>query len=112
MGRFLGDLADGVPELLVMGEGLLDVLLWFLFPILSIVVFHITWKRRHATALERIRQLEAGQRCFRCDATDLFTTKGVAECQKCGHRVSLASLRRNSPSSRELHTLTRPDDRD
>jgi hypothetical protein len=112
MGRFLRDLVDGVPELVVLGEGTLDIILWILFPILSIIVFRITWRRRHASALERVRQLELGQRCFRCDGTDLRTSGDIAECQKCGYRASLSKLRQNSPSSTELHSLTAPDDRD
>lgn len=71
-------------------------------------VSYFVWQKRQSEARTRLREIDEGKRCVACDGTDLEQSGGVARCQRCGHKVSLALLQGAAVSASEIASVTRP----
>ncbi len=72
------------------------------------VASYILWHKRQAQARVRLRQLDEGERCIACDGTAMEQQDGLARCQRCGHKVSLAVLQAATVSASEIASVTKP----
>ena len=68
----------------------------------------IYWQLRQKKAVARLAELDEGKRCVSCDGTDLMHVGDFARCRRCGHAVSLASLRAAVVSTSEIAAVTKP----
>lgn len=82
-----------------------------LVSLIATVISYAVWTLRKAKARGRLQEIDEGRRCIACDGTDLQRNEGVARCLRCGHVVSLASLRAAVVRPDEIANVTRPDDR-
>jgi uncharacterized paraquat-inducible protein A len=74
------------------------------------IVSFVMWQVRQSQARARLREIDEGKRCVACDGTNLMRANDHARCLRCGHTVSLASLRAAVVSSGEIANVTRPPD--
>lgn len=58
------------------------------------------WRRR--VGLRRQREFDAGARCLRCDGTTMQVAGDQATCLDCRYSVSLAKLRANAITEKDL----------
>ena len=69
----------------------------------------ITWHRvRESRRI--VQQMESGQRCFHCDATDVTREDAGIRCNACGQLTSNELLGARGVSEAELAALNAPDD--
>ncbi len=79
-----------------------------LFALIVAAVSYVVWQKRQAEAKVRLRELDEGRRCIACDGTEMEQQGGVARCQRCGHKVSLAVLQAATISASEIASVTKP----
>lgn len=73
-------------------------------------ITYSVWFVRRRGARTRLRELDEGKRCVSCHGTQLAVTEDVAACLQCGHRASLAALRRAALTDADIAKATRPND--
>lgn len=76
--------------------------------LLVAIISFIVWQVRQSKARTRLREIDEGKRCVSCDGTNLARANEHARCLRCGHTVSLASLRAAVVTSSDIANVTKP----
>ena len=71
-----------------------------------VIAASITWYVRRVLARKRLRQIDEGQRCIACGATDVTVTGDEIRCLRCGVTASLSALTNTSVTEEEIRNLT------
>ncbi len=82
--------------------------LYGILALIGAVASYIVWQKRQIQGRTRLREIDEGRRCIACDGTDLARENGMAQCRRCGHKVSLAVLQASVVSAKDLADVTKP----
>lgn len=76
---------------------------------LSLAAAHISrvlWRRRTRKALDRLSEIEAGERCLSCGTTRLERLGNTIKCRSCGFEASETDLRKKGVRPSDISALT------
>jgi hypothetical protein len=76
--------------------------------LIAAIVAYVVWQVRQQKARTRLREIDEGKRCVACDGTSLTLEGDVAHCLRCGHKVSLETMRAAVVSDGEIADVTKP----